>query len=114
MCEGDLELLKKWHWDHNITADYSEFLTVQGWNELKLLAIRYQNTFQQIMTTTYERERFLFRYTNTQRTEASFKAFVEGLFGPRAHERIHVDPPPMNDTLLRVSILIILIVINQI
>lgn len=103
MCEPDLELLKTWHWDQNITADFSEFLTTQGWNELKFLAIRYQKTFPQIMASTYEREKFSFRYTNTQRTEASFKAFVEGLFGARAHEWVRVDPPAVNDTLLRVS-----------
>lgn len=29
LCEGDLELLKHWRWDRNITADYGEYLTVQ-------------------------------------------------------------------------------------
>lgn len=29
LCEGDLELLKRWRWDRNISADYSEFLTTQ-------------------------------------------------------------------------------------
>lgn len=113
MCEPDLELLKNWHWDQNITADFSEFLTIQGWNELKFLAIRYQKIFPQIMASTYEREKFLFRYTKAQRTEASFKAFVEGLFGARAHEWVHVDPPAVNDTLLRVSLLNIWLIINQ-
>lgn len=103
MCENDLDLLKRWHWDRNITADYSEFLTAQGWNELKFMAIRYQRTFPNIWENIYDRQKFLFRYTNTQRTEASFKAYVEGLFGPNAHEHIRVEPPPINDTLLRVS-----------
>lgn len=105
MCEPDLKLLKNWHWDKNVTADFSEFLTFQGWDEIKFLAIRYQQAFPHIMESIYDREKFLFRHTNTQRTEASFKAFVEGLFGPRAYEHVHVDPPAMNDTLLRVSIL---------
>lgn len=29
LCDGDLELLKNWHWDRNITADKTEYLTVQ-------------------------------------------------------------------------------------
>lgn len=102
MCENDLELLKRWRWNRNITGDFTEFLTVQGWNELKFLAIRYQRSFPSIMENIYDHEKFEFRYTNTQRTEASFKAFVEGLFGPNAHEHIKVTPPPTNDTLLRV------------
>ncbi|XP_055322266.1 multiple inositol polyphosphate phosphatase 1-like [Sitodiplosis mosellana] len=101
MCENDLDLLKRWHWNQNITAQYAAFLTVQGWEELKFMAIRYQRVFPNILENIYDKNKFLFRYTNTQRTEASYKAFVEGLFGPNAHEHIQVQPPPTNDTLLR-------------
>lgn len=107
MCENDLDLLKHWHWNRNITSDYSEFLTTQGWDESKFLAIRFQRFFPNIMENIYDRQKFHFRYTNTQRTEATFKAFVEGLFGPNAHEHIHVQQPPINDTLLRVIIFLL-------
>lgn len=49
-----------------------------GWEELKFTAIRYQRKFPHILERTYDRSKFLFRHTRTQRTEASFKAFVEG------------------------------------
>lgn len=49
-----------------------------GWEELKFLAIRYQRNFPHIFENVYNSEKFLFRYTNSQRTEASFKAFTEG------------------------------------
>lgn len=70
------------------------------------LGIRLQRSFPSILENIYDRNKFQFRYTNTQRTEASYKAFVEGLFGPNAHEHINVQPPPSNDTLLRVSALL--------
>lgn len=49
-----------------------------GWEELKFLAIRFQRNFPKIFENIYDPNNYLFRYTNTQRTEASFKAFVEG------------------------------------
>lgn len=75
----------------------------QGWNDLKFLAINYQRIFPDIMENIYDPKKFLFRYTNTQRTEASFKAFAEGLFGENAYQHIQVPTPSANnDTLLRV------------
>lgn len=29
LCEGDLDLLKGWQWNRNVTEQYDEFLTVQ-------------------------------------------------------------------------------------
>lgn len=128
---------------------------LSGWEELKFIAIRYQRVFPHIWESVYNPVKFSFRYSKSQRTEASFKAFVEGifseielnnhkfvqwyspdserwilewfyrmklesdlwnlrfvyyicyyfhcigLFGPNAHERINVPPPPVNDTLLK-------------
>lgn len=101
LCEQDLSYLKEWKWDANITDVYDNFLTTQGWNDLKLLAKHYQSIFPEIIGSTYEAEKFQFRYTNTQRTQASFKGFVEGLFGAGADTKIIVPNPPENDTLLR-------------
>lgn len=53
------------------------------------------------MENIYDQSKFQFRYTNTQRTEASYKAFVEGLFGENAHQHINVPAPLPNDPLLR-------------
>lgn len=57
--------------------------------------------FPNILENIYDQQKFQFRYTNTQRTEASFKAFVEGLFGENAYRYVKVPPPASNDTLLR-------------
>lgn len=29
LCDEDIEILKNWHWNPNITGDYAEFLTAQ-------------------------------------------------------------------------------------
>lgn len=44
---------------------------------------------------------FQFRHTPTQRTEASFKAFAEGLFGENAFEHVRAEQTAENDTLLK-------------
>lgn len=73
----------------------------KGWNDMKFLAIHYQRVFPNILENIYDQQKFQFRYTQTQRTEASFKAFVEGLFGENAHRYVKVQQTPANDTLLR-------------
>ncbi|XP_058829522.1 multiple inositol polyphosphate phosphatase 1 [Topomyia yanbarensis] len=101
MCADDLELLRNWRWDSNITVDYGSFLTLQGWNDLKFLAKREQDRYYEVMSGQYTKEHYLFRYTDSQRTEASYKAFVEGLFGDNAYSNIDVQPAPKDDTLLK-------------
>lgn len=41
-----------------------------------------------------------FRHTQSQRTEGSFKAFVEGLFGDNANEHIRAEQSGANNTML--------------
>lgn len=84
-----------------MTADFENYLTVQGWNDLKYMAIDYQRSFQNLIETRYSKEKFKFGFTNTQRTEASYKAFVEGLFGPGADGIINAKPETNQSILLR-------------
>lgn len=102
MCEKDLNLLRGWQWNPNITNEYADFLTTEGWKELKFLAMRLQRSFPALMQPNYEQRNFYFQYTKYQRAEASFKAFAEGLFGEGVNEDIQVPQPTLNDTLLRV------------
>lgn len=64
------------------------------------MAIHYQRIFPEILENVYDQQKYLFKYTSTQRTEASFKAFVEGLFGESADRYVKADGL-VNDTLLR-------------
>lgn len=101
LCAEDLEQLKNWRLDSNLTDLYENYLTVQGHNDLKYMAIDYQRTFQKVIEFRYSREKFRFGYTNTQRTEASYKAFVEGLFGPNANQIIETQAENNDSILLR-------------
>lgn len=51
------------------------------------------------MNKPYDRNYFLFRHTDTQRTLESFKAFTEGLFG--SSDVAQAEPIPEKDLLLR-------------
>ena len=76
LCDDDIELLQNWKWDRNITAQYGDFITKQGWEDLKYLALDYQKNFESLLEYIYTPNKFQFGYTNTQRTEASFKSFL--------------------------------------
>lgn len=68
---------------------------------MKYIAIDYQRTFQKLIETRYTKENFKFGHTDTQRTEGSYKAFVEGLFGPAADGIIDTRPERNDSILLR-------------
>lgn len=101
LCSDDLEQLKQWKFDQNLTSEYAEFLTVQGWNDLKYMAIDYQRTFQNLIEPRYTKEKFKFGFTDTQRTEASYKAFIEGLFGSGAEGIVDTKVESNQSILLR-------------
>lgn len=56
-----------------------------------------------MLENIYSPEKFRFRHTHIQRTEASYKAFVAGLFGDEAWEHIQVPPKTETDLLLKVQ-----------
>lgn len=58
LCTQDLEALRNWYWDNNITAQYENFLTVQGWNDLKFLGLDYQRSFGNVIDLVYTKNRF--------------------------------------------------------
>uniref|UniRef100_A0A182N988 Multiple inositol polyphosphate phosphatase 1 n=1 Tax=Anopheles dirus TaxID=7168 RepID=A0A182N988_9DIPT len=101
MCDEDLELLRNWRWDQNITEQYDSTLTVQGWEDLKYMGMRVKEKYWQVFGTGYQPTKFMFRHTTTQRTEASFKAFVEGLFGREEAQRVRPTPATEPDLLLK-------------
>lgn len=101
LCSEDLDILKRWRFDTNLTTNFANYLTVQGWNDLKYMAIDYQRTFQNVLDHKYSKEKFQFAYSDTQRTFASYKAFVEGLFGPNADEFISARVETNQSILLR-------------
>ncbi|XP_059615175.1 multiple inositol polyphosphate phosphatase 1-like [Phlebotomus argentipes] len=99
LCREDVALLASWKWDVNVTEDKSEFLSTQGWEDLRGLARYFQNQFPALLQKKYSKRKYFFRHTNKQRTQASFEAFAEGLFG--SYKNVEAAPIPQNDTLLR-------------
>jgi multiple inositol-polyphosphate phosphatase / 2,3-bisphosphoglycerate 3-phosphatase len=65
------------------------------------MAIDYQRVFQNLIETRYSQDNFRFGYTDTQRTEASYKAFLEGLFGPGAERMVNTQAETNSSILLR-------------
>ncbi|XP_055911940.1 multiple inositol polyphosphate phosphatase 1 [Eupeodes corollae] len=102
LCMEDLFSIQTWKFNSSITPEKENMLTSQGWEDLKSLAKTYQRQYPSILTKDYRSENFLFRHTEIQRTEESFKAYAEGLFGPNVWQNIHVSRPVNGtDTLLR-------------
>jgi len=103
LCPEDLALITNWSLDKNVTESYAEFLAVAGWNELQKIAARYQKAFPTLLPATYSPESYFFRHSDTQRTQASFRAFADGLFGDDGHLQVTPGSIPERDLLLRVS-----------
>lgn len=102
LCAGDLGLIKNWKLDSNLTETSAEYLTTAGWTELEGIARRYQAKFPTLLPSTYSPAQYLFQHTDTQRTQGSFRAFADGLFGYNGYRNVIPEPIPARDLLLRV------------
>lgn len=101
LCPTDRTLLESWKWNESITIDIADFLTPQGFEDLRGIGETFKPLIQQITPLTYDPSRFEFRHTDTQRTNESFRGFFEGLFG-RGSSVNQPSPPSFNpDMLLR-------------
>lgn len=104
LCNNDLDLLRNWKFDTSITEDKANMLTTQGWNDLRYLANHFQTMFPNILEKNYTTHNYKFRYTTSDRTNDSMKAFQEGLFGEKAYEHILTPLPLKDDILLKVNL----------
>lgn len=78
-----------------------QFLTVAGWNEMVGIAYRYRLAFPTLLPQVYTRSWFTFRHTDRQRTQASVRAFADGLFGHNGYQQVYIEPVLDPDRLLR-------------
>ncbi|KAJ6642109.1 Multiple inositol polyphosphate phosphatase 1, partial [Pseudolycoriella hygida] len=100
LCASDFALIRDWTFDRNITLEISQHLTSSGWKELEELAYRYQSAYPSILSSTYSPNDYLFRFADTQRTEASLRAFADGLFGINGSDQVRFEDIPAVDTFL--------------
>ncbi|XP_016999889.2 multiple inositol polyphosphate phosphatase 1 [Drosophila takahashii] len=99
LCQTDLIAIKFWKWNSSITPDMEEYLTAQGYEDLRGTAKLYQRYYPSVLPPTFNDTYYQFRHTDTQRTTESFKAFAEGLFG--SLNAAHPVEIPQQDLLLR-------------
>ncbi|XP_017087639.2 multiple inositol polyphosphate phosphatase 1 isoform X1 [Drosophila bipectinata] len=99
LCQTDLIALQMWKWNSSITGDMEEYLTAQGYDDLRGTAKLYQRYYPNVLPKEYNDTYYQFRHTDTQRTTESFKAFAEGLFGTA--NSAHPVDIPKQDLLLR-------------
>lgn len=103
LCPEDFELIKNWKLDENITESVAEYLTLTGWIELENIASRYQAAFPKLLPPIYSKSKYLFQHSDTQRTQGSFRAFADGLFGYNEYKNVVPEPIPERDILLKVK-----------
>lgn len=101
VCQQDFNLMSAWRFDPNITVAVEQFLTVAGWNEILGISQRYRNAFPTLFPSVYNRNWYTFRHTDRQRTQASARAFADGLFGHNGYQQVFVEPVLDPDRLLR-------------
>lgn len=100
LCASDIELLRNWSFDPDVTVANAQRLTFEGWNEMEGLAQRLQAAFPSILKSTYSPNDYFFRTTGTHRTQTSLHAFADGLFGFNGHLDVQFEEVPEQDLVL--------------
>lgn len=99
LCQQDIENIRNWTINPNVTEGRNSELVETGWNELKGIGTRFHAAFPTILTSAYNQSLFLFRATDRQRTVASLQGFAEGVFGE--WQNVQFEPLIDPDVLLR-------------
>lgn len=93
LCRRDFEAIRDWTRQANFDIQNASRATEAGVTAMQNIARRFQQAFPDILTTTYSRDRFHFRHTDTERTNTSIRAFAQALFGPEAQNVVYEDVP---------------------
>ncbi|XP_050420837.1 multiple inositol polyphosphate phosphatase 1-like [Adelges cooleyi] len=89
------------YWKPHRELDDQKRLTTEGEDELFEIAERFQQRLPHLLDQPVENTNFLFRFTDTQRTERSALQFATGLFGRVEVKNISFPKPLDKDPLLR-------------
>lgn len=101
LCMQDFELIQNWTRPSNFTLENASLSTEGGPNDNQDIARRFQRLFPDILTETYDRNRFHFRHTDLQRTNVSIRAFASALFGDTGAQNVVYEDIPETDWFLR-------------
>lgn len=100
MCRQDLELIRDWEPESNFNQGNASRITDSGWMAMENIARRFQEFFPDLLPSTYNANRFHFRYAGDDRTNRSIQAFATGLFGEAGAQNVIYEPVPEIDWLL--------------
>ncbi|CAK1545272.1 unnamed protein product [Leptosia nina] len=89
------------HWVNDMPVEEEKYLTLEGQDEMVLLAERTHKRFSSIIKQKYDNNSFQFRYTATQRTQQSARYFSIGLFDKKSAHDVVFEPALKVDNTLR-------------
>lgn len=101
LCAADIELIRNWKFDPNITDDGEQHLIVTGWNEVVEIAQRFQSAYPTLLPPNYSPAHYLFQSTNITAMITALDAFADGLFGHDGHHQVDFENFHDPDLLLR-------------
>lgn len=101
LCKQDIDNIRTWTINPNVTVGRNSELVETGWNELKGVGERFSNAFPTVLPSVYNESLFFFRATDRQRTMASLQGFADGVFGEWRNVQFAAITDP--DLLLRVG-----------
>ncbi|XP_066997852.2 multiple inositol polyphosphate phosphatase 1 isoform X2 [Anabrus simplex] len=98
LCRDDVALKT---WRPRLKETDEKKLSAIGEDEMIQLAQNYRYYFPDLFPGNYSAASYLFRYTATQRTSASARAFAVGLFGRGTSHHVRYPPAVKKDAVLR-------------
>lgn len=101
LCKPDINMIRNWSRNPNITLDVAEINTVAGWTAMQNIARRFQQFFPTVLPNVYSQKQYLFRHVSYQRSQASMRAFSDGLFGEGFYPNVTFEPVPERDWFMR-------------
>jgi multiple inositol-polyphosphate phosphatase/2,3-bisphosphoglycerate 3-phosphatase len=100
LCNQSLADIVAWKVDPALDESKQKFLVPQGMVELHGIGMRFKKRFPNLFDHEYDTSKFKFKYTKTQRAEASARSFVGALFGEQGKE-VHFPAALDADPILR-------------
>ncbi|CAH0721784.1 unnamed protein product, partial [Brenthis ino] len=102
--QGQLTKVQLQHlqnWSSRISLEQEKYLTLEGQDEMILLAERMQKRFPNAIKSNYSNKTHKFKYTATQRAQQSARYFTIGLFDKKGSQDVVFEPALKIDTTLR-------------
>lgn len=87
------------------TNSQFHLIVPKGANEMRSLAIRFQRALPHIFEKKFDRRKFVFRFTDTERILESYRHFANGQFGENANQSMTIEPRKKGSILLNTFML---------